>query len=77
MSKPNKHSYPHLAPPNLAKGSPVVSTFFGDPPPGPPQRALAFALDNQDMPHKNVQQSVIFTTKLDALTLKLREKLVH
>ncbi|CDN10019.1 hypothetical protein RintRC_3022 [Richelia intracellularis] len=31
--------------------------------------SLAFALDNQDMPHNSVQQSVIFTIKLDALTL--------
>ncbi|CDN13123.1 hypothetical protein RintRC_5713 [Richelia intracellularis] len=30
---------------------------------------MAFALDNQDMPHNYVQKSVIFTTKLDALTL--------
>ncbi|CDN15501.1 hypothetical protein RintRC_5525 [Richelia intracellularis] len=30
---------------------------------------MAFALENQDMPHNCVQQSVIFTTKLDALTL--------
>ncbi|CDN10248.1 hypothetical protein RintRC_4333 [Richelia intracellularis] len=36
----------------------------------PPQRALAFALENQDIPHNSVQQSVILTTKLDALTLK-------
>ena len=31
--------------------------------------SLAFALDNQDISHKYVQQSVIFTTKLDALIL--------
>ncbi|CDN10108.1 MAG: hypothetical protein HRU34_07905 [Richelia sp.] len=30
---------------------------------------MAFALENQDIPHNCVQQSVIFTTKLDALTL--------
>ncbi|CDN10520.1 hypothetical protein RintRC_4047 [Richelia intracellularis] len=27
------------------------------------------ALENQDIPHNSVQQCVIFTTKLDALTL--------
>ncbi|NRB09295.1 MAG: transposase, partial [Richelia sp.] len=32
--------------------------------------SLAFALENQDIPHNYVQQSVIFTTKLDALTLQ-------
>ncbi|CDN17042.1 hypothetical protein RintRC_5676 [Richelia intracellularis] len=32
---------------------------------------MAFALDNQDIVHNCVQQSVIFTTKLDALTLAL------
>ncbi|NRB08336.1 MAG: hypothetical protein HRU34_14960 [Richelia sp.] len=31
--------------------------------------SLAFVLDNQDIPHNSVQQSVIFTTKLDGLTL--------
>ncbi|NRB08940.1 MAG: hypothetical protein HRU34_18685 [Richelia sp.] len=31
--------------------------------------SLAFALENQDIPHNSVQQSVFFTTKLDALTL--------
>ncbi|CDN14917.1 hypothetical protein RintRC_2910 [Richelia intracellularis] len=31
--------------------------------------SLAIALDNQDILHNYVQQSVIFTTKLDALTL--------
>ncbi|NRB08973.1 MAG: hypothetical protein HRU34_18875 [Richelia sp.] len=31
--------------------------------------SLALALENQDIPHNYVQQSVIFTTKLDALTL--------
>ncbi|NRB09461.1 MAG: hypothetical protein HRU34_21850 [Richelia sp.] len=41
----------------------------GEAPPVPPQRALAFALDNQDILHNYVQQSVSFTTKLDALTL--------
>ncbi|NRB07591.1 MAG: hypothetical protein HRU34_10370 [Richelia sp.] len=54
------------------EGSPVASTFFGDAPPAPavpPQSALAFAFDNQDIPHNYVQQSIIFTTKLDALTL--------
>ncbi|CDN13208.1 Mobile element protein [Richelia intracellularis] len=30
---------------------------------------MALALDNQDIPHNYVQQSVIFTTILDALTL--------
>ena len=30
---------------------------------------MGFALENQDIPHNYVQQSVIFTTKLDALTL--------
>ncbi|CDN11514.1 hypothetical protein RintRC_4709 [Richelia intracellularis] len=30
---------------------------------------MAFALDNQDILHNYVQQSVILTTKLDALTL--------
>ncbi|CDN17077.1 hypothetical protein RintRC_4913 [Richelia intracellularis] len=30
---------------------------------------MAFALENQDIPHNSVQQSVFFTTKLDALTL--------
>ena len=34
--------------------------------------SLVFALDNQDIPHNSVQQSVIFTTKLDALTLSLK-----
>ncbi|NRB06609.1 MAG: hypothetical protein HRU34_04280 [Richelia sp.] len=34
--------------------------------------SLAFALDNQDIPHNYVQQSVIFTTKLDALTLGIQ-----
>ncbi|CDN09619.1 hypothetical protein RintRC_3830 [Richelia intracellularis] len=30
---------------------------------------MAFALDNQDIDHNYLQQFVIFTTKLDALTL--------
>ncbi|CDN12090.1 hypothetical protein RintRC_7446 [Richelia intracellularis] len=30
---------------------------------------MAFALENQDIPHNCVQESVIFTTKLDELTL--------
>ncbi|CDN14845.1 hypothetical protein RintRC_1184 [Richelia intracellularis] len=34
-----------------------------------PPKAEAFALDNQDIVHNYVQQSVIFTKKLDALTL--------
>ena len=42
-----------------------------DLPPLTPQRALAFALDNQDILHNYVQKSVILTTKLDALTLFL------
>ncbi|CDN09739.1 hypothetical protein RintRC_6487 [Richelia intracellularis] len=32
---------------------------------------MALALDNQDIPHNYVQQSVILTTKLDALTLNV------
>ncbi|NRB09615.1 MAG: hypothetical protein HRU34_22800 [Richelia sp.] len=36
LSKPNKHSYPHQAPPNLAKRSPA-SILFGDAPPVPPK----------------------------------------
>ncbi|NRB07969.1 MAG: hypothetical protein HRU34_12730 [Richelia sp.] len=48
----------------------MASTFFGDALRVPPQRALAFTLDNQDIPHNYLQQSVIFTTKLDALTLE-------
>ncbi|NRB06537.1 MAG: hypothetical protein HRU34_03855, partial [Richelia sp.] len=39
--------------------------------------SLAFALDNQDMPHNSVQQSVILTTKLDALTLVFCQILVE
>ncbi|NRB07657.1 MAG: hypothetical protein HRU34_10765, partial [Richelia sp.] len=31
--------------------------------------SLTFALENQDIPHNYVQQSVIVTKKLDALTL--------
>ncbi|CDN11081.1 hypothetical protein RintRC_0103 [Richelia intracellularis] len=34
--------------------------------------SLGFPLENQDIPHNYVQQSVIFTTKLDALTLGLK-----
>ncbi|CDN09889.1 hypothetical protein RintRC_0838 [Richelia intracellularis] len=34
---------------------------------------MAFALDNQDIPHNFVQQSVILMTKLDALTLGLMQ----
>ncbi|NRB08963.1 MAG: hypothetical protein HRU34_18825 [Richelia sp.] len=60
---------PLPGPRNLGKRSPVASTFFGDAPPVLAQRGLAFALDNQDRPYHYVQQSVIFTTKLDALTL--------
>ncbi|NRB08071.1 MAG: hypothetical protein HRU34_13330, partial [Richelia sp.] len=39
--------------------------------------SLAFALDNQDMLHNYVQQSVIFTTKLDALTLLTRSAILR
>ncbi|NRB08385.1 MAG: hypothetical protein HRU34_15280, partial [Richelia sp.] len=31
--------------------------------------SLAFALDNQEVSHNSVQQSVILTTKLDAFLL--------
>ena len=77
----SRSSSPYLAPRNLGKRSPVASTFVGDAPAVPPKGrwpslrlgtkcpSLAFALDNQDIPHNYVQQSVIFTTKLDALTL--------
>ncbi|CDN15569.1 hypothetical protein RintRC_7235 [Richelia intracellularis] len=34
--------------------------------------SLAFALENQDIHHNSVQKSVIFTTKLDALTLSIK-----
>ncbi|CDN13141.1 MAG: hypothetical protein HRU34_01015 [Richelia sp.] len=36
---------------------------------------MAFALDNQDIPHNCVQQSVIFTRILDALTLTMTSTL--
>ena len=48
---------------------PSCVNFFWRCPSSSPQRALAFALDNQEILHNYVQQSVIFTTKLDALTL--------
>ena len=63
------------------QSSPVASTFFGHAPLVAPKGhwrslrlgtkcpSLALALDNQDIPHNYVQQSVIFTTILDALTL--------
>ncbi|NRB07264.1 MAG: hypothetical protein HRU34_08390 [Richelia sp.] len=62
---------------------PSCVNFFGDAPPVPPKGqatptpfgtkcpSLAFALDNQDILHNYVQESVIFTTKLDGLTLLL------
>ncbi|NRB09937.1 MAG: hypothetical protein HRU34_24725 [Richelia sp.] len=48
---------------------PSSVNFFWRCPSSTPQRALAFALDNQDILHNYVQKSVIFTTKIDALTL--------